>query len=392
LSWLSAGCFASRATHLPVDPLAAMQSESQVVIYRNEEENAELVLAYASHRKAPLFERIKIEEGLNGQVARERRRIVVHDVDHLPPGVVSVKQSDPTMRALVVVPILFKDRYYGNLGLRHEEVGHFRGTDIDFFEALAQQLSDTIYRLETAKARQELEQRALSAEEMSSIGQSAFEVTHRLGNDLGLVESYITDIHSELGKLGITNGFVSKKLENIQQSVQEVLSFSSDLKQELARSRATEEAAGEPILLTPKELFEEAAVVPSLPSNVQICLDIDDDVSPVLVKRSLAADILRNLVTNAVQAMPAGGMITLRGRNVGRSVALDVIDTGVGIAPNKLSQVFDLFFSTKGSSGFGLWSARRNALRNHGDLRATSQPGQGTTFTLLLPRTDISAS
>ena len=84
--------------------------------------------------------------------------------------------------------------------------------------------------------------------------------------------------------------------------------------------------------------------------------------------------------------MPQGDTITLRARNAGRHVALDVSDTGIGIANDKLAHIFDLFFSTKRSSGFGLWSARRNALKNHGDLKVESTVGQGTTFTLLLPK------
>jgi signal transduction histidine kinase len=84
--------------------------------------------------------------------------------------------------------------------------------------------------------------------------------------------------------------------------------------------------------------------------------------------------------------MPGGGKITLRARNTGRYVALEVTDTGVGIPPDKQSKIFDLFFSTKGSSGFGLWSARRNILKNHGEVKVESKPDQGTTFILLLPR------
>jgi signal transduction histidine kinase len=87
--------------------------------------------------------------------------------------------------------------------------------------------------------------------------------------------------------------------------------------------------------------------------------------------------------------MPGGGRITLGARNATRFVLLEVSDTGVGIPEEKQSKVFDLFFSSKGSSGFGLWSARRNALRNRGDLRIQSQPGLGTTFTLLLPKEEI---
>jgi GAF domain-containing protein len=370
--------------------IAGRQSQSQAVIYRYDETNEELILKrFSPYRHSPLFERIKSHEGLNGQVARERRTIVIHDANHLPPDVISIKQSDPSMYSFVVTPILFKDQYYGNLGLRYEDVGHYRGTDIHFFEGLAQQLASTIYRLESAQARQEFEQRALASEEMSSIGQSAFEVTHRLGNDLGLVNLYISDIKLELEHLGVTNEFVSKKLENIRQSVQSVLSFSGELKQELAKLGAKEEMAGELVLMSPRMLLDEALAFQALSSSILTCLEINGDVADVQVFPSLVADILRNLVVNAIQAMPEGGAITLRGRNAGRYVALEVSDTGVGIPQEKQSKVFDLFFSTKGSSGFGLWSARRNALKNHGDLKVESKPGQGTTFTLLLQRADL---
>ncbi len=375
--------------------IADDQSRSQAVIYRYEEVNAELVLKCASpYRNAPLFERIELNEGLNGQVAQERRTIVVHDVNNLPPGVVSVKRSDPHMHSFVVTPIMFKDHYYGNLGLRHEEVGHFQRADILFFEGLAQELASTIYRLETAQARQEFEQRAVSAEEMSSIGQSAYEMTHRLGNDLGLVESYVGDIQSELKSLGITSKFVSRKLENIVRAARTVLDLSRELKQQLASLGATDEAADEPIIISPKLLLEEAQAHagPSLPSNIQICREIDADTAYIRVIPGSIDDVLRNLIANAIYAMPEGGKITLRAHNAGHFVALEVTDTGVGILPEKQSKIFDLFFSTKGSSGFGLWSARRNILKNHGEIKVKSKPGQGTTFTLLLPRADLGTS
>ncbi len=160
-------------------------------------------------------------------------------------------------------------------------------------------------------------------------------------------------------------------------------------RQELAKLNAKEETAGEPVLLSPRVLLEEAATTLRSQSAISIGLEVDDDVANVQVFHNLVADILRNLIDNAIQALPDGGTITLRAYNEGRYTALQVSDTGIGIPQEKLSQIFDLFFSTKGSSGFGLWSARRNALKNHGDLKVESQPGQGTTFTLLLPRADL---
>jgi signal transduction histidine kinase len=267
---------------------------------------------------------------------------------------------------------MFKDQYYGNLGLRHKEVGYFRNTDVIFFEGLAQQLASTIYRLETAQERQEFKQRAISAEAMSSIGQIAFELTHRWGNDLGLVRSYVNDIRSELKVLDVKSTFISEKLDNIVRAARAVLNLSKELKQALVRTG--EAISGGPVVIHPRILLEEAQDSPSLSPTISICLEIDDDVAAVRVIHSSVADILRNLVANSIDAMPEGGRITLRAHNSGRSVALEVADTGLGIPQQSLSKIFDLFYSTKGSSGFGLWSARTNALRNHGDLTVKAQP------------------
>jgi signal transduction histidine kinase len=281
---------------------------------------------------------------------------------------------------------MFKDRYFGNLMLRHKEVGYFQGTDKQFFEGLAQQLASTIYRLETVQAREEFEQRALAAEEMSSIGEIAFGLTHRLDNDLGLVESYVNDVRRELG---ITNGIVSGKLENIKRAVRKVLDMSEALKGALTKSG--DALTGEPVTIAPKILLEDAKLeaIPSSPSAIQIDLEIDDDVACILAIFRLVMDILDELISNAIQAMPDGGTIVLKARNIGRSVALDVTDTGIGIPQSNQAKIFGLFYTTKRSFGFGLWNARRNALKNGGDLKVLeSQPGQGTTFRLLLPRVD----
>jgi len=367
--------------------IAEKYCDGQIVIRLYEGETKELIAIRASyHQYSPPFPRMKLDEGINGQVVRERRTLILYDTSRPPLDVVPAKLSDPTVRSLIVTPIMFKERYYGNLGLSHKKVGHFRDADVHFFEGLTQQLASTIYRLETAQERQEFEQRIVSAEAMSSIGQITFELTHRWGNDLGLVRSYVNDIRTELKSLNATSPFIAEKLENIVGAAGAVLNLSKELKQALVRTG--EAITGEPVIIETGILLEEAQDAASVPSNIQICQEIDEDVAAVRVIHSLVADILRNLMTNAIDAMPEGGRITLRAHNTGHFVALEVIDTGVGIPQQNLSKIFDLFYSTKGSSGFGLWSARTNALRNHGDLTVNSQEGQGTTFTLLLPRAE----
>jgi len=356
--------------------IAEEHSLCQVVIRRYDDYSRELILIRASqYQRTPPFLRIELDEGLNGQVARERRTIMVHDT-HNPPAGVALNLSDAAIRSLVITPVQFKDRYYGNLALAHRDAGYFRGSEASFFEGLADQLASTIYRLETAGTRQELEQ-------ISSIGHSAFELTHRLANDLGLVQFYTSDIQWRMGKLGVADDeLLNEKLGEIEQSVRGVLIFSDKLKSEL-----TKPAEEEPVLISAQELLEEAMAQSSLPSDISVSLKIDNGLEPIRIIRNQVIDILRNLIANAIDAMPSSGKISLQARNSGHFVALEITDTGIGIPAHQQSKIFDLSFSTKGSSGFGLWSARRNALRNRGELRVESQPGH-TTFTLLLPRTD----
>jgi GAF domain-containing protein len=374
--------------------IAKEQSQSVVLLRRFDKDAQELELIRASQPEyQALYRKTKVNIGINGQVARERRTIITDDIKNPPPNRATPNPSSPETRSQLVTPVLFEERYYGNLTLNHRDVGHFQNADIQFFEGLAWQLASTIHRLETVQARQEFERRALASEEMSSIGQSAFAITHRLGNDLGLIDPYVTSIQSELEKLGVSSAYISKKLDDILHTVKPLLSLSISLKQGLARMHSKEETSGEPVAISPKALLEEAAAVPFSQSNISICLHADDDVAHVHVLRDLVNDILHNLVVNAVHALPFGGTITLRTHNEDRYyVALKVSDTGVGIPEHKLPKIFDLFFSTKGSSGFGLWSARRYALKNRGDLKVESQLGQGTTFILLLPRADLNLS
>lgn len=359
--------------------IAEEHSQCYITLRKYDESQEILTLIRTTAKSAQLHSTSTLDEGLNGQVARERQTRVIYDTQ-APPEDVQIKLADPLIRSLAITPIHFKDRYYGNLSLGHERVGRFRDTDIHFLEFLATQLASTIYRLETVKARQELEQ-------MSSIGQSAFEVTHRLDNDLGLIGLYINDIQSELDDLNVSNEVIEQRLNNISQSAQAVLSFSRDLKKELAKLSDKDEK-GVPGILEPRALLKEALGSVRVPPSIQVTLTVEEDIVEARAVHSQIADILHNLVTNALQAMPEGGCLTLAAHKSGHFIALNVTDTGAGIAQQKQGQIFELFFSTKGSSGFGLWSARRNALKNHGDLKMKSVPGVGTTFTLLLPRAD----
>jgi len=366
--------------------IASTHNQSQAVIRRYHADSQELELVRALPHEHSLFLHIKLDEGLNGQVARERKTIVVQNVNEPPQGV-NVKPSSSSVQSLVVTPIQFKEEYYGNLALSHETINHFLYSDVELIEGLAQQLAITLHRLDTVVAAQEANQRTREASLMSSIGQSAFELAHRLGNDLGLISGlYVNNISRGLKQQGVVDTSINENLDKINQDVRRVLKMVQELREVLAREREVQDSK---VIMPVRLLLEEAMqTYPSPLQDIRVLINVTGDVAPVYIVHSQIADILRNLFVNAIEALPRGGTIILRARNVGRSVELQVLDTGIGIKPEEIHQIFNLFYSTKGSFGFGLWSARQNALKNGGDLRVQSELGQGTTFTLSLPKAE----
>jgi signal transduction histidine kinase len=96
--------------------------------------------------------------------------------------------------------------------------------------------------------------------------------------------------------------------------------------------------------------------------------------------------VLLNLVQNALDAMPQGGTLTLRGWQTASHVHLDICDTGTGIPADQLVQIFEPLYTTKpAGTGLGLYMAREIVAAHDGELRVTSHVGSGTTFTITLP-------
>jgi signal transduction histidine kinase len=178
-------------------------------------------------------------------------------------------------------------------------------------------------------------------------------------------------------------------LTRVESNVKALLSMANGLRQRIPELGKLEQ---ERTVVPVKALLEDAAWSLHVPENIKLDSQLEDDLPDVSIVYGQVIDILRNLVINSIEAMQDGGVITVRASyergqvgNPSQHVQIEVTDTGPGIPPAMQSKVFNLFFSTKKSSGFGLWSARQYARANGGDLTLISSEGKGVKFTLTLP-------
>jgi len=123
------------------------------------------------------------------------------------------------------------------------------------------------------------------------------------------------------------------------------------------------------------------------------CLPVSPSAIAAWADEEAIDQILDNLVDNAVKYTPPSGRIWVRWRSNDGQVFLEVEDTGIGIPEQDLPRIFERFYRVDkarsrelGGTGLGLSIVKHLVQAMHGTVRATSRPGQGTTFSVQLPR------
>jgi signal transduction histidine kinase len=122
-------------------------------------------------------------------------------------------------------------------------------------------------------------------------------------------------------------------------------------------------------------------------NGIRLITDIPTELPPVHGDRELLQQAFLNLMLNAKEAMPEGGDLRVSTRrSTDGHVEIEVEDTGVGIPPDALPKIFDLYYTTReGGSGIGLSLVYRIIQLHDGEVKVDSTPGEGTRFTIKLP-------
>lgn len=253
---------------------------------------------------------------------------------------------------------------------------------------------DITERKQAAEALEKANAALFQSQKMEAIGQLTGGVAHDFNNLLGVLASSL-----DLLGMRLHDPADSRLLATMQRAIdrgatltQQLLSFARQqpLKVDLVDTNQLIEGF--------ETMLRRAAAV-----NIAFELDLDDDLETVAVDVARFESALLNLVVNARHAMPEGGSITLRTRNVtlhehqvgqlpaGRYVRTEVIDTGHGMAPDVMARAFEPFFTTKEvgkGTGLGLSQVYGFIAQSGGEVVLASSVGFGTTVNIYLPGLD----
>lgn len=237
-------------------------------------------------------------------------------------------------------------------------------------------------RLEMERKLRQTQEQLLQSEKLAAMGRLTSQIAHELNNPLygimNTLELMKTEIAPESKRRRILEMALSETTR-LTEMLRKMLSFSKPEEEE-RQPADINNLLDEILLLHEKQLREH---------SIRISSFFEGSLSTVYASKNQLRQVFLNMISNARDAMPDGGTLTVKTRSDGENVQVEISDTGMGIRKENLSKIFDTFFTTKDSVkdvGLGL-SVCYGFIKDHGgDIKVESEWGSGTTFKIIIPK------
>jgi len=223
-------------------------------------------------------------------------------------------------------------------------------------------------------------------ERMATIGQTAAMVGHDLRNPLQVIymlESRLSRASRLLKKNGDIDTII-EELELIKVNLSEQTGYMNKIVSDL-------QDFSKSITLKVMDVDLEAMVVDVLgtvnvPDNVEVSVEFHQESNLIQIDGNYFRRVIVNLLTNAVQAMPEGGKLSVKGEKIDGNSSITITDTGTGISEENMSKLFTPLFTTKAKgTGLGLAVCKRIVDAHNGVISVESVEDEGTSFKVLIP-------
>lgn len=390
--------------HLPID-------FSVVFLYDAGEEV--LTVSSIGDRSRPVAEKMGISDEVRFPIGRNGfSRSVLGDLVYEQdvrqvPTPFPQQLAGGGLRSVVLAPLAIEDDVFGVLLVARREVDAFSSSDCEFLRQLSEHVALAAHQSQLLAALQKAfddlrktQRAAVQQERLRALGQMASGIAHDINNAISPASLYTESLLETEPNLSPR---ARDYLETIQRAMEDVAATIAHVRQ-FYRNRE-EQLMPAPVdlnILVRQVVDLTKARWSDIPQQRGIVIEtraeVAADLPAILGVESEIRDALTNLIFNAVDAMPEGGVLTLRTRaadgvpgvgGIGAQpqVRVEVVDTGIGMDADTQQRCLEPFYTTKGDRGTGLGLAMVYAMvQRHGaDIRITSTVGIGTAVHLLFP-------
>ncbi|MGC9026898.1 MAG: GAF domain-containing protein [bacterium] len=336
------------------------------------------------------------KSSLSGRVIRTGRPFVIRDVRNDPNFAPwrdsALKQG---FQSVIFLPLIVNQEVIGVLNMYASEADAFGEEEQRLLEEFANDVAYGIMMQRTKTENQRLQAQLLQSQKMEAMGQLAAGIAHDFNNILTAITGYGTMLYNKLKDDKELGSYIKQILDASEKAlelVQELLTFSRkhdiDLK---------------PLDINQLITRLSGLLKRLLGKHVVMNTELADMPLTIMGNKNKLEQVLMNLVDNANDAMPQGGVLTIstgaiemdeefiRAHGFGRKAGFALIkiaDTGTGIEKDNLDKIFEPFFTTKPvgkGTGLGLSVVYGIIKQHNGYIDVSSEPGKGTTFFIYLP-------
>jgi len=249
--------------------------------------------------------------------------------------------------------------------------------------ATEEELRASNEELQTANEElREAQEQLVRSEKLAIIGQLAGGVGHELRNPLGAIKNAVYYIRGK-----VTNNELAQKEPRVMEFldiVDDEINSSNKIINDLLSFSRVGKPAVSPARI--EMVVDDALARVPIPESIELTKKLDTGLPEVKIDTDQVRQVLVNIITNAVQAMPGGGRLTIGARTVDNFLQVEITDTGVGIPEDAIEKIFDPLYTTRAKGiGLGLAVCQSIISRHEGHIGVASKVGQGTTFTVKLP-------
>lgn len=378
-----------------VEEAAAIAGTRHVSLLLVDREMSTLRLAAVAGEPAPPEHALPLQESYSGQVATSGQPVFVADTRDDPANALAGRDREAGIVAYLGLPVKIRDSVVGVLAFHTTAPRHYAAAELAYLGSFADHAAVALDngRLydEAQRALGDLramQQRVVQGETLRALGELAGGAAHHLNNLLTIVVGRI-----QLLRRGASEERIARPLEIVERAAKDGAEVVRRLQQFAGMRRGTQPRAVQldeivaDVLEMTRGRWQDAARAAGVEISVETTLAATP---PIAGDPPALRELLTNLVLNAVDALPAGGRITIETGVKDGAVVLAVTDTGVGMPDDVQRRAHEPFFTTKGvkATGLGLSVAYGIARRHGGELTIQSELGRGTTVRVALPAAD----